>query len=398
MHLASLGLLMVIAPLHQLIRDQFPWELPLPDEYLQLANLCVFLWIVGYLGGRLASSLVTSEFRRPVPLLERQPSSVGLALGFLLALGSIAFLAAHGTAFIFTRAAFGSSFALEGVGQKLALIVRYWPVLALGAFLHTWILRPKRRTWWALGSIIVLALLGIIFNNPLAGPRTWTVTVLLGLGAIVYLSRLADATRTLPWLALALALLPALNQGRQATDFDPGMLTPQASAASEGLTTGDYDAYVNLVLANKYVELEGLAYGEQFAGALLFWFPRALWTEKPMGSGWVMAERIGLPHSNISMPLPGEALMDFGIWGLPFVAAGFGILLRWADARYYLNRPGAAPATYRILDVLYPFWLGHIIFLTRGDLLNGVYFMVGTTGAALMMLWPCSQPPQALRT
>jgi hypothetical protein len=195
-------------------------------------------------------------------------------------------------------------------------------------------------------------------------------------------------------LALGLLLMPALNLGRRSAEFDIAMLTPQVRSINTNLTSSDFDAYVNLALINKLIDFEGVTYGRQLLGALLFWVPRSFWTDKPFGSGWYMAETLGLPFRNISAPLPAEALINFGLFGLPFVAMLFGALIYRTDHHYFLGQNGRPPQRFQIIDCIYPFWLGLVVFITRGDLLNGFAYFSGVTFAAFLALLPFSEPYQ----
>lgn len=395
MHLAALGVLLVFAPLHQVIRDSFPRGMNIPENELLWGNACVFFWVAGYLGGRQVARWLSPEVVGRLPLLERRPNEWGLWLALILCIGSLAYLASYGTTFATTRAGFGVDLPRFGVIRTLRLLFRFFPVLALGAWLHHWVRNREARSPTMVLLLVGLLSLNFLINNPIAAARTWTLTVLLGWLAIAFLSRRPNGASMLPGMVLGLLLLPALNLGRTQEDFDTAMLTPQTQAISEGMTSGDFDAFSNLILIKKLVDFDGPSYGVQLAGALLFWVPRSLWPEKPLGSGHAMAEALGLTHSNIASPLPAEAIINFGIWSTPFMAAAFGALLYILDARYFRNRVGSAPSSFRILDVLFPFWLGLIVFVTRGDLLNGTYLLVGTTVASLVALLPGSRPPEA---
>jgi hypothetical protein len=103
-----------------------------------------------------------------------------------------------------------------------------------------------------------------------------------------------------------------------------------------------------------------------------------------VGSGRVVAEYLGLPNVNVSSPLPAEALMNWGIVCVPVVAIMFGMLLRRLDDLYWRR----CDAGVRRIDLVYPLWLGMVFFLSRGDLLSGFAYAVGTTAAAAAVTLP----------
>ena len=93
---------------------------------------------------------------------------------------------------------------------------------------------------------------------------------------------------------------------------------------------GHFDAFQNLA---RTIDLNYHTYGYQFIGALFFFIPRAIWTNKPVGSGFLLAEQAHLSFNNISMPLVSELYLDFSYIGviLGFLILGF--IYRYIDNR-----------------------------------------------------------------
>jgi hypothetical protein len=78
------------------------------------------------------------------------------------------------------------------------------------------------------------------------------------------------------------------------------------------LKKGHFDAYENFVRA---IEIDFITYGDQLQGALLFFVPRFLWKDKPIGSGAALAEKSNYNFGGISMPFIGEGYVNFGTIG-----------------------------------------------------------------------------------
>ena len=397
MHLLGCALLLVAAPLLQYITNSFPTAgLPrLREAEVLVANLQVFSWIVAYLVGYHRSSQ-GRHLKAPLVLLEREATPRRASLIVAIGVLALAYLAYRGTAFALTRAAFGAAHGARTPMEHLFLMFpRTMPMLS---FLALVLLRSQIRPSRRLPIDIGLFLLGVgilVFNNPLAGARIWTLTNALAVAVVMVLWRFKTATLLLPLMATAPVILPLLNVGRTNRKLSADLLMTQSgSGAQDPMLSGDFDAYQNLVLLNRLIDATDIVWGQQLLGSLLFWVPRAFWPGKPVGTGAFLAEQINLPWKNVAMPLPGEAYVNFGWFGIFAAGIGFGILLRYLDHRYFAHR---SPSRVRLLVALFPLWLGFIVFATRGDLMNSVAFFAAVTlSAAITMLLSshaASKPP-----
>jgi hypothetical protein len=224
----------------------------------------------------------------------------------------------------------------------------------------------------------------VLFANPLAAARFQTASIFIAVAAIVARRWLRTGVAAVLAVALGLFIgLPYLNVGRTAERWE-GFAELPSTVLRTAVGSGDFDAYAMLLSTLWYVERVGVTWGRQLLGVLLFWVPRAWWNDKPVGSGRVVAEYLGLPNPNVSSPLPAEALMNGGILFVPLAAFVFGALLRRLDDLYWAENAGPV----RRIDLAYPLWLGMVFFLSRGDLLSGFAFTFGTTAAAVIVTIP----------
>ncbi len=135
-----------------------------------------------------------------------------------------------------------------------------------------------------------------------------------------------------------------------------------------------YDAWANLVASIQFVQTEGLQYGRQVGGALLFFVPRSIWLDKPISSGQLLGdylvERHGLWFTNISFPFPAEGYIDFGVFGI----IGYALLLGWYAQRldFFINRGGIVNRASALYFAFY------LTFVMRGSFLPAFAFGVGT--------------------
>ena len=135
-------------------------------------------------------------------------------------------------------------------------------------------------------------------------------------------------------------------------------------------TGGHLDSYQSLMVILK----DGtVTYGFQLIGALLFFLPRDLWPDKPIGSGQFMAEKLNYSFHNISANYLSEGYINFGYFGIllfVFVLAKF---CGHFDAIWQTGRligPPRRIATYLIILPL-------LFFTLRGDLMSSCAFIFG---------------------
>jgi hypothetical protein len=132
-------------------------------------------------------------------------------------------------------------------------------------------------------------------------------------------------------------------------------------------------------LCQQFVEQHGIRWGVQIFGAFFAFVPRALWPGKPISTGSMVTESIGFDFTNLSAPITAEGIINFGVIGVPFLAAIFGLVLARLDAIYWEGGREGVATSYRIIDALYPFWLVCMVYFTRGDLFPAVTFTISFT-------------------
>jgi hypothetical protein len=96
----------------------------------------------------------------------------------------------------------------------------------------------------------------------------------------------------------------------------------------------------------------------------------------------MVTEDLGFHFTNLSPPILAEPLVDFGLVGIPVIAALFGLMLSRLDRAYWES--GTERSGLRVIDCIYPFWLGCIIFMTRG----GSFASLGFTASFTAWILP----------
>lgn len=171
-------------------------------------------------------------------------------------------------------------------------------------------------------------------------------------------------------------VFPFLDQFRYFAGFENLRFLPSA----EFFFAAHFDAYENFASA---VESNFVSYGYQLMGALLFFVPRVFWSDKPVGSGYEMAEQLGYVFNNISMPFLGEGYVNFGFTGVVLFACLIGYLMAKADGVFTSVSKTGGKVNYSM--VTYYFMLGALFFLLRGDLLSSFAYIVAGLTVALFV-------------
>ncbi len=385
-----------LAPLLQYVLGTFPMERQIPfviqDGDVMWTNALVLLWVATYTTAYYLRRRRTPAPAGPIGRLMQWPMRpAGIYLAFAAALGALGYFSSIGFFGALTRGEWGKSFFEGRDSTPLMLVtsifVRGIPVLALAAAVLGWAELPRRQRR---GLVIISAVLVVgdwMLNNPLAASRYWTGMVLIGVLIILVLRKHRMGGLFVPALLAGIFLvLSTLDETRYAKSAGEYLETHPLEGATSGerYVGGDFDAYASLLITIRYVDTVGIAWGRQLMGSALFWYPRAVWPDKPIGSGSLVAEYYRMENKNISSPLPAEGAVNFGVAGIVVFALVFGSLLRAADDSYWSRDPRRE---VRVLDAVYPFWLGLIFFMSRGDLMSSLAYFVGTTVASFPLFW-----------
>lgn len=382
MHLLALFLFLGASSLFQYSRGIFGVAGPIAAVGGQIlpAVIAVSLWLVGYLAGYVGQNRISSGVHGPmVRFLERPlaPLRTGIVLG--LAVISLLYLAATGLAGAATRGAVlesMASYALEsGAGAYTSvwymvnlLLIRSFSLVALmGGLLVFWRDRSSRNPIFL--GLLGATLLGVlVVNNPFAAARMWLAITVIAFAAPFVLRRRKTGALLVAIALGGIAFLPALHESRYALSFDEWWMFFQLVSPLDYLSTNsDVDSLGMLALCQRWTESQGHRFGMQMLGAALFWVPRTIWASKPIETGAMVTEDLGFEFTNLAPPIMSDPLVDFGLIGIPVIAALFGMLLSRLDAIYWHGR-GASSDSLRVIDCFYPFWIGLVIFLTRGGL------------------------------
>lgn len=409
-HLIAVYLLMGASALYQVAMGSYPlthFNTVQPGR-AEMVNAVVILWLFFYAAGyywrrvlpRQATEGIVARF------LSRNVSLGQTNIALLLCVPVFGYLLWLGLGGVVTRAGATETLASSDTGPIYLInkvFARALPfIAALAAFLQI-----RRLGVFRAGTTTVLAIvvaLGIWYaDNPLAGARYWTVSVLLGLAAPVVFDRFRSAAPLLACLVVGLAVMPALGEARHSENAKELVDTLTSISVPSPVvylaTSGDVGAYGVIDLTLRWTESHGHTLGQQALAWILFFVPRAIWPSKPISTGALVTGDLGFDFTIISAPIMTEPLIDFGWLGIPPFAFVFGRILHFLDDRYHTGR---TKRRVRRIDVMYPFLLGLVLLMTRGSMMSAVAFSVGfmLSGFPLVLRLPLATyaPGHSIRT
>lgn len=224
-----------------------------------------------------------------------------------------------------------------------------------------------------LGMILVATVVVLlVINNPIATPRYWLGVILIA--PILMIVKLKNYSSMMFSILLIIGLtvvFPFSAVFRGGFEVDLVEEIHSKPLYMNLATVGHFDAFQQIVNSIKYVEKEGHTYGSQITGALMYWYPRAWWTNKPISSGQLIGEYNGYPNTNLSMPLWGEFYLDGGLILVIVMFLLYGMLVRNVESRLLDDRVGPNSIVYIFVCFYAPFQ----ILLLRGALMPTIAYI-----------------------
>lgn len=395
MHLVALFLFLGSASLLQYSRGTFgvAGSLGAVRKQILPAAIAISLWLVGY--------LIAYEFRRAAlarraqkpasGFLSRPVTPIRALLLSLLAILDLAYLGVMGLLGVSTRGAaeeaiavFSSSAGAGNLSSAFYIInftlARPLPPVALLAGLLVLLRNPRGQSKAMIPFVLIVGLGTLVVNNPFAASRMFLTCSLIGFAAPFFLRRFKTSWVLIASTLFGLAFLPALSASRNTFDFKEFRDVFELISPLDYLSTSsDVDLLGMTALCQQWIDSRGHRWGLQILGALFSFIPRPFWPDKPIATGAMVTGDLGFDFTNLSPPILAEPLVDFGLIGVPLVAAVFGLILARLDYTYWAPGRKNLASSYRIIDAIYPFWLMCTVAITRGDLFAAVSFTEGFT-------------------
>jgi oligosaccharide repeat unit polymerase len=351
-----------LSPIYQLGIGKMPWHISLDSEIYFFSYLIIFLAIISFELGYLVrfkvghvASISHEISRNRIVVLSF--ISLGLAIWFGPLTTSPLTLISHREE---VAAAFG-----DGADRQVKIALMRTPIYV--SFLM--LLWKVRLVGFRDRTLLILLMLTfpvfLIVNFPTAISRAWLGAILISICLVIFLTSQKKRFRYFPILLPVglLTIFPLLHKFRRSsTGMDEDVLETISSAYSRG----DFDVFsMTAHFVNHLNQPDvNITYGNQLLGVIFFWVPRSLWSDKPVGSGFFVAERSGFQFSNVSAPFWAEGLINFGILGVFIFMFLFGLTLKMLDKRVGIDKALSTSS------LLYVYFAGFLILIMRGDLMT----------------------------
>lgn len=346
----------------------FPWFARLQDPHMALAFGLMSISLLFYM---LGASLAWRRLRRIDFSAGR-----GVALhvfyskwAWRIALFAVLCAIAAGPQNLLI-ARFQREGGFEGFTQQLLFISRSISLLAMVMLLYFVkygeTVNIKRQNFVA--ALIFLPFF-LIINFPPALPRFVLLGVLIALSSVFvnYHSprmKISIAAAAVPLLLLVFPAIKLIGSGDASVgDVLSGI---GERTISEYLLRVDFDGFMQITSTIQYL-MEGgsIRWGYNFLGVLLFFVPRALWPGKPIDTGEIVSTTLAFRYTNVSNPLPAEALMALGVIGPVIVFLLLGAFVSYVELSARLK-------DQRVVNFFaYGVLMGFVAIILRGAL-NGV--------------------------
>lgn len=351
-----------IAPIMQIYYQDFPWHGFYAASSISTAAFTIWIGIIAYelglwLGNR-GKTIVTN-------------GSNDINLKFLVLVGIVCFFFSVMGLGGFTN--LGEPRLLSSTTSLLYTSLLRVPVfIALVASLIYWINRGNKNfliksNFGIFLMIVFLIILNIIASNPMYTSRYWFGTVIIGIVFILIKWRKLTIPLIVSTILFGILIIfPYADVYR-----DKGEFKIETRDFATNLTSGDFDAFQQIMNTHLYTEIEGYSFGKQFLGAAFFWVPRSIWTDKPIGTGAMVAKGLGYDFTNLSAPLWVEFYINFGNLGVLIGFILYGVLTARIQNNFIRTK-----GKVNFYQFFVPIFSMYQIFLLRGDLLSSFAYLV----------------------
>lgn len=112
-----------------------------------------------------------------------------------------------------------------------------------------------------------------------------------------------------------------------------------------------------------------------------FFVQEGQWIDRPLGSGTLLAEKLGYSFTNVDMCFFGEGYANFGYFGMFLFLAVITLFNAFMDDQY-----ASGKMSYLLKTIFYIF-LGFEFYLLRGDLYSSIKIMSSFTIATGLVVF-----------
>lgn len=377
-----------VAGFTQYINNKFVYGLILSEQRIQQILVIVIIWIISYDIGLkrirnfnkdygMVSRILTIRLKDSKRFITFSTIVSVVVLLYVLSKG--------GLTSTFSRYTGSEAFKKNSVAETLIFSSFLRNLVIYGFAISIVHLKRHKK---GLSLVIVQAICLLIVNSPIGMARYSVSIIYLGLAIIIFPALKKGKKFIIIFFSAFIIIFPMINVFRYTTlsDVSFNLLTQTMEDVSKNFLHGDYDAFSMIANTYDYIKVNGIAFGYQLIGVLLFFIPRSIWPSKPVGSGYIVRESQGKEFRNVSSSLIAEGLINFGVTGVILFGFFFGKICSYLDRLYWKNE-STSISEYTYLDIIYPFSLSMFFFMSRGDLLSTFSFSVSHVMVYTLLFW-----------
>jgi len=247
----------------------------------------------------------------------------------------------------------------DGINFSSTVILLSQPIQLLpfaGALLYKLYFPEKKAVFYVLFVCVLFC------TFPTGVSRFQAAAIYISLLVASFPSILMKARLPMMLIFGVLFLFPMMDVFRVYTDH----FSFKAYGWFEEMESRNFDSFQSIV---DVLDLGIITWGRQLVGVLLFFVPRNIWPEKPIGSGAFMAEVYGLSFTNVSANYFAEGYINFGFLGLVLFAVILGLVLGYLDS-------DAFKYGFAFKRIIFVYLIGYLFFLMRGDLMSSFSYLI----------------------
>lgn len=364
-----------LAPLMQYLTNCVLWEFKLNDEDYLNSNLIILLWYIVY-----NISFYTIKVNKKSNSEVININNTGLHK--LLLFTIIAFfimIALIGFKNLFIKKYNNLDFGIEFLNTIITNFLRSIPVFFCAYSIYYY-RKYKKNLCYLFISFVLL----FIINFPISITRYWIGAIYIGIFLTLFKKYIKYKRFDYIMIFIFLIAFPFFQIFKWYSLSDVFSENISIDIFSNAYNNVDFDAHNMLARALRYVADADIVYGKNIFSTLLFFIPRAIWNDKAIPTGEMIASYQNQSFTNLSCPLVAEGYVNFGIIGVILYAIIFARIVKIIDQMYWQEK-----CEICFIDMYYPFLIGFFIFLLRGSFHPVVVYMI--TFYLFLIMWKISK-------
>jgi hypothetical protein len=381
-----------VVPAYQVGAQHFPWFQQFTPQICFRANELIIASMIVYVFVRFFSGKIKVQSPSASDLSDRFLQRYRVLGTIIFAVCCISIVAALGFQNLWLRRV--AMAAEHNMNSTLQLIFdkTLRGVILYFTLITVWLYRKQKIS---LARLIIVLAACLVVSFPLAMPR-YLVAALYGSILLTWHFKFQGRMNGFPiaFIIALLVVLPVSGITRHTAEEATAHIKDPRKIYEEALTYGEFDSYATLCKSINYTDSNGVTTGRQLAGAALFFVPRSIWKDKPVGSGAYMYRGysvLGKTFRSIAAPFYSEGLINFGWLGCLVFVALLALLITVYDAYNWQTNDDTILNFWLLM---YPVAMFMIFYMMRGDLMSSFAFTAGFFVSGWVMHRVCKCLPQ----